>query len=199
MLNAILGFVGWFVVFVITIIILIIRILKGIGKRNFRAVLIMLAIAVSSIFFGHSILVLVISWFAPVLLQWVFPKFFKNPNGGLFNRNKMKPVDAVVPSNQPSTNVTTLPITVVPQITNITRSEGASAPAYKSDLGTVEKIDKISIPQNKVSKATASEYSSLEQELKVLDAKIKNGEFTDENDLDRIVKRRRYILDKLGM
>lgn len=201
-LSGVLGFLLWFLLYVITIIIAIVRILKGIGKRNFRGVGLMLILIVASMFLHHNKLLLVASWFAPMIAQWLFPNFFVNKNGGLlsmFKKKKISQTDTQVPLSNPkveSTAPQTPNVTVVPQITNITKSGEAPAYSPKRDtsLGDMPDLKKVD------DKKTAIQGNmSLEQELKVLDTKINNGDFSTNEELEQIVKRRRAILDTLGL
>ena len=200
-LSGVLGFLLWFLLYIITIIIAIVRIIKGMGKRNFRAVGLMLMLIIASMFLKHSKLLLIASWFAPMIAQWLFPNFFVNKNGGLFSmfkKKKVQPTSTQVPIYNPQVASTpaTPNVTVVPQITNITKSGEAPAYSPKRDtsLGTMPDLKRVD------DKKTAVQGNiSLEQELKVLDAKINNGDFSTNEELEQIVKRRRAIMDTLGL
>lgn len=201
-LSGVLGFLLWFLLYIITIIIAIVRIIKGMGKRNFRAVGLMLMLIIASMFLKHSKILLVASWFVPMIAQWLFPNFFVNKNGGLLGMFKKKKISHRTtqapiynPKVEPAT--TSVPnVTVVPQITNITKS--GEAPAYSSkrdaSLGSMPDLKKVDDK-----KVAVQGNMSLEQELKVLDAKINNGDFSTNEELEQIVKRRRAIMDTLGL
>lgn len=199
-LTGVFGFLLWFILYVITIIIAIVRVFKGIGKRNFRSVGLMLILIVASMFLEHSKLLLVSSWFVPMIAKWIFPNFFVNKNGGLFSsmkKDKIQPTGTQTPLSNSQVSPSVTPnVTVVPQITNITRSGEAPAYTPKRDtsLGAMPDLKKVD------DRKTAVQGSmSLEQELKVLDTRINNGDFSTNEELEQIVKRRRAIMDTLGL